>query len=54
MSEKPKSFMLSTDRAWWRLDAKDFASFAQCLDSLFREPSMAALVERLRYVYGRI
>lgn len=54
VSEKPKLFMLSTDRAWWRLDAKDFESFAQCLDSLFREPSVAALAERLRYAYGRI
>jgi hypothetical protein len=54
VSEKPKAFMLSTDRAWWRLDAKDFESFAECLDSLFREPSVAALVERLRYAYGRI
>ncbi len=54
VSEKPKAFVLSTDRAWWRLDAKDFESFAQCLDSLFREPSVAALVERLRYAYGRI
>jgi len=54
VSEKPKTFMLSTDRAWWRLDAKDFESFAECLDSLFREPSVAALVERLRYAYGRI
>jgi hypothetical protein len=54
VSEKPKLFMLSTDRAWWRLDAKDFESFSQCLDSLFREPSVAALAERLRYAYGRI
>ena len=53
-SEKPKTFMLSTDRAWWRLDAKDFESFAEVLDSLFRQPSVAALVERLRYTYGRI
>ena len=54
VSEKPKAFMLSADRAWWRLDAKDFESVAECLDSLFREPSVAALVERLRYAYGRI
>jgi hypothetical protein len=54
VSEKPKTFMLSTDRAWWRLDAKDFESFAECLDSLFREPSIVALVERLRYAYGHI
>jgi hypothetical protein len=54
VSEKPKAFMLSTDRAWWRLDAKDFESFAECLESLIREPSVAALVERLRYAYGRI
>jgi len=49
-----KSYVLSTERAWWRLDPTDFASFAQGLDSLLREPSMVALVERLRYVYGRI
>ena len=54
VSEKPKAFMLSTDRAWWRLDAKDFESFAECLDSLFREPPVVALVERLRYAYGCI
>ena len=54
VSDKPIAFMLSTDRAWWRLDSKDFESFAECLDSLFREPSAAALVERLRYAYGRI
>jgi hypothetical protein len=54
VSEKPKAFMLSTDRAWWRLDAKDFESFAECLDSLFREPPVVALVERLRYAYGYI
>jgi hypothetical protein len=54
VSEKPKAFMLSTDRAWWRLDAKDFECFAECLDSLFREPPVVALVERLRYAYGRI
>ena len=54
VSEKPKAFMLSTDRAWWRLDAKDFESFAECLDSLFREPPVVALVERLRYAYGSI
>jgi len=54
VSEKPKAFLLSTDRAWWRLDTKDFESFAECLDSLFREPSVAALVERLRYSYGHI
>lgn len=54
VSEKPKAFTLSTDRAWWRFNAKDFESFAECLDSLFREPSVATLVERLRYAYGHI
>ena len=54
VSEKPKTFVLSADTAWWRLDAKDFEAFAECLDLLFREPSVAALVERLRYAYGRI
>lgn len=53
-NEKPKTFMLSTAGAWWRLDAKDFESFAEALDSLFRLPSVAALVERLRYAYGRV
>jgi hypothetical protein len=54
LPEPPARFMLKTERAVWIFDAEDFASFGQCLDSLFREPSVAALVERLRYAYGRI
>lgn len=52
--EKPTRYMLTTERAVWFFDGEDFAALAKALDSLFREPSMAALVERLRYVYGRI
>ena len=52
--DNSKSYVLSSERAWWRLAPADFASFAQCVDSLLREPSMAALIERLRYVYGRV
>lgn len=52
--DKPKRFVLTTERAWWRLSATDFASFAQCLEALYREPSACALIERLRYVYGRV
>jgi len=52
--DKPKRFVLATERAWWRLSATDFASFSQCLEALYREPSLAALIERLRYVYGRV
>lgn len=54
LSGSPERFMLTTERAVWHFEADDFAALAQCLDSLFREPSMAALVERLRFVYGRI
>ena len=52
--EKPKTYMLSTAGAWWHLDAKDFASLAECLNSMLRDSSVAALIERLRYAYGRI
>jgi hypothetical protein len=52
--DKPKRFVLATERAWWRLSATDFASFAQCLEALCRDPSLTALIERLRYVYGRV
>jgi hypothetical protein len=52
--DKTKRFVLATERAWWRLSATDFGSFAQCLEALSREPSLAALIERLRYVYGRV
>jgi hypothetical protein len=51
---KAKAYTLSCDRARWEMDAKDFESLAQCLESLYGEPWMIALVERLRYVYGRI
>lgn len=54
LSDSPKRFMLTTERAVWHFEPDDFAALAQGLDSLFREPSMAALVERLRFVYGRI
>ena len=36
-----------TERAIRLYDANDAAALAQFLDSLFREPSMLALVERL-------
>jgi hypothetical protein len=52
--EAPPRFMLTTERAVWHFEADDFASLAQALESLFREPLVASLVERLRYVYGRI
>jgi len=52
--EAPARFMLKTERAVWFFDAKDFASFGQCLEALFRDPSIADFVERLRYDYGRI
>jgi hypothetical protein len=52
--DQSKSYVLSSERAWLRLDPTDFASFAQCLDLLLRQPSMTALVGRLRYVYGRV
>jgi hypothetical protein len=54
LSEKQTRYVLTTERAVWFFDAEDFAALAKCLDSLFREPSMAALVERLWFVYGRI
>ena len=54
LGDRSKSYMLITDRARWQLDATEFKALGQCLDSLFREPSVAALIERLRYVYGRI
>ncbi len=52
--ERSKSYELITDRFRVRWDATEFASLAECLDVLFREPSLATLIERLRYVYGRI
>jgi hypothetical protein len=54
LSEKQTRYVLTTERAMWFFEADDFAALAKCLDSLFREPSMTALVERLWFVYGRI
>lgn len=45
---------LSTERGSWLLEPEDFASVGACMDSLFREPSIVALVERLAFVYGRV
>jgi hypothetical protein len=51
---RPKTYTLSCERARWQLAAKDFESLAQCLESLYGESWMVALVDRLRYAYGRI
>lgn len=53
-SIRPKTYTLSCERARWDLEPKDFESLSQCLEALYREPWMVALVERLRYAYGRI
>jgi hypothetical protein len=52
--DEPRTFILDAERAWFRLEPTDFTSLRECLDTLFGEPSVAALIERLRYVYGRI
>jgi hypothetical protein len=52
--DKTKRFVLSAEGVWWRFSETDFASFAQCLDTLYQEPSMAALIKHLRYFYGRV
>ena len=52
--EASAGFMLKTERAVWFFDAKDFASFGECLETLFRDSSIADFVERSRFVYGRI
>ncbi|HEY2678559.1 MAG TPA: hypothetical protein VGI65_16415 [Steroidobacteraceae bacterium] len=49
-----KSYELVTSIVRMRFDPAEFASIGVCLDALLREPSIAALLERLRYVYGRI
>jgi hypothetical protein len=52
--EEPRTFFLDAERAWFRLEPADFTSLRECLDTLLSEPSVATLIERLRYVYGRI
>jgi hypothetical protein len=52
--DRTKSYELVTSLVRMRLDAAEFSSIQVCLDALMREPSIAALIERLRYVYGRI
>jgi len=52
--DEPRRFTLTTERGWWLLEAADVESVGQCFDSLFREPSVAALAERSRYIYGCI
>jgi hypothetical protein len=51
---KPRCYTFGCERVRWPLEAQDFESLAQCLESLYREPWMVALGERLMYVYGRI
>ena len=53
-SGKPSCYTLGCERVRWQLEAQDFESLAQCLESLYRDPWMLALRERLMYVYGRI
>jgi len=52
--EEPRTVILDAERAWFRMEPTDFTSLKECLDALFDEPSVAALVDRLQYVYGRI
>jgi hypothetical protein len=52
--EKPKHYILHVERAWFALDFRDFESLTECLESLLQEPSVAAVIERMPYVYGRI
>jgi hypothetical protein len=52
--EEPTRFRLSTERCRWTLETADVVSIAGALDALFREPSIAALLERARFVYGRV
>jgi hypothetical protein len=54
LTQGPKTYLLCCDRARWQLTPKDFESFAEALEALYRTPWMAALVERAVYAYGRI
>jgi len=49
---KPERFHLSTERCRWVLECADVISIAEALEALLREPSIANLVERGRYIYG--
>lgn len=51
---RPRQFTLFTQHGWWMLEASDVSSVGRALDSLFREPSIAGLAERARFIYGRI
>jgi hypothetical protein len=45
---------LRTEWGSWLLEPEDVASVGACMDLLFRNPSIVALVERLAFVYGRV
>jgi hypothetical protein len=45
---------LSTEHGSWLLEPEALASIDRCMDLLFREPSIIALVERLTFIYGRV
>lgn len=51
---EPTRFRLSTECCRWTLETADVVSIVGALDALFREPSVAALLERARFVYGRV
>ena len=52
--DKPKTYILNVGRTWFTLEPKDFEALRECLEALLREPAVAAVVERLPYVYGRV
>jgi hypothetical protein len=45
---------LSTERARWMIERSDVIAIAEALDALHRERSIANVIERGHYVYGRI
>ena len=47
-------FQLSTERGRWMIERSDVISIAEALDELHRKPSIANVIERGHYVYGRI
>ena len=51
---EPGRFRLATGGCRWVLESTDVVSIAGALDALLREPSISNLLERVRFVYGRI
>ncbi len=49
-----RGFELSTERARWMIERPDVISIAEALDDLQRKRSIANVIERGHYVYGRI